>query len=229
MTARFFRRELSWAGYRAAIDLVPPPGVAPPEAEYNIAPGQFAPILRRAPEGEDTPRGAIQMAPAFWGFIPAWARPAPNERPHGSFNARSEDLFESRMFSGAFRHGRCLVPASGFYLWEGPKGAATPFAIARSDGGWFCFAGLWSRAMIDGSEIDTFAVLTTQPNDLTASLATRMPVILSANQYLRWLDPMAPHVHELFAPFPSDDLRAWPAHPGVGDVRNQGPDLVGEG
>ena len=34
-----------------------------------------------------------------------------------------------------------------------------PFAFALKDRNWFCFAGLWSRAMIDGSEFDTFAII----------------------------------------------------------------------
>ena len=72
MTARFFRRDISWTDYRAAIDLVPPPGIDAPEAAYNITPSQHAPILRRAPEGEYAPRHAIQIAPAFWGLVPVW-------------------------------------------------------------------------------------------------------------------------------------------------------------
>jgi putative SOS response-associated peptidase YedK len=236
MTSRFFRRAISWADYRAVIDLTPPPGVAPPEPEYNIAPGQFAPILRRAPEGEDVPRDAIQMAPAVWNFIPSWARPGPRERPFTSFTARAEDVFESRVFAGALRHGRCLVPMSGYYVWEGPKGAGRPFAISRADGAWFCLAGLWNRVLIEGSEIDTFAILTSKPNDLESIFrarlpvvhAYRMPLILAPQHLLRWLDPSAPHVHELFRPFPAEKLVAAPAHPSVGDVRRQGPHLLGD-
>ncbi|MEQ1780845.1 MAG: SOS response-associated peptidase [Hyphomonadaceae bacterium] len=224
MTARFFRRAISWTDYRAAIDLVAPPGVDAPEAEYNIAPSQHAPILRRAPEGEYAPRHAIQIAPAFWGLVPAWWKQPLSEKKFSTFNARAETLADSATFSGAFRQGRCLVPASGFYAWSD----GVPFAFAPARGMWWCFAGLWSRAMIDGSEFDTFSIITTEPNLAVAGLATSMPVILSPQHYTRWLDTKARDPHALLKPCPSDWLRYWPANPAVGNVRNQGQELLGE-
>lgn len=224
MTSRFFRRAISWADYRAAIDLVPPPHVDAPEAEYNIAPGGFAPILRRAPEGEYVPRHAIQVAPAFWGLVPVWWKQPLSEKKFATFNARAADIETSNTFSGAFRQGRCLIPASGFYAWS----SGTPFAFALTSGAWFCFAGLWSRAMIDGSEFDTFAIVTCEPNLTVAGIATSMPVILSPQHYTRWLDVDDRDPHALLKPCPSDTLRAWPANPAVGNVRNQGEALLGE-
>jgi putative SOS response-associated peptidase YedK len=225
MTSRFFRRAISWDNYRAAIDLVPPPNVEPPEAEYNIAPSQVVPIIRRAREGEYAPRHAIQVAPAFWGLVPVWWKKPLSEKKFSSFNARAETIATSATFSGAFRQGRCLVPASGFYAWSD----GTPFAFALREQAWFCFAGLWSRAMIDGSEFDTFAIVTTEPNLAVAGLSTSMPVVLDASNYLRWLDPLARDPHDLLKPCPADAMRAWPANPGVGNVRNQGEGLLGEG
>lgn len=228
MTARFFRREISWDDYRTAIDLIPPASVAPPEAQYNIAPSQVVPILRRAPEGEYAPRFYIQVAPAFWGLVPVWWKKPLSEKAFSTFNARAETLAESATFSGAFRQGRCLVPASGYYTWSD----GTPFAVALKDRAWFCFAGLWSRAMIDGSEIDTFAIITTEPNLAVAGLSTSMPVILEPGDYLRWLDAGVRDgerdPHDLLRPCPADAMRVWPANPAVGNHRNQGQYLLGE-
>ncbi len=224
MTARFFRRDIDWSAYRAAIDLTPPPNVEPPEAQYNIAPSQVVPILRRSPEGEYAPRHAIQIAPAFWGLVPVWWKKPLKEKTFSTFNARAETLADSATFSGAFRQNRCLVPASGFYAWS----SGAPFAFALKSRAWFCFAGLWSRAMIDGSEFDTFAIITTQANLAVAGLAESMPVILDSENYTRWLDLEARDPMALLKPCPSDALRAWPANPAVGNVRNQGPELLGE-
>lgn len=224
MTSRFFRRAISWDDYRDAIDLVAPSGVHAPEAEYNIAPSQVAPIIRRAPEGEYAPRHAIQIAPAFWGLVPVWWNRPLSEKKFSTFNARAETIADSATFSGAFRQGRCLVPASGFYVWSN----GTPFAFALESDAWFCFAGLWSRAMIDGSEFDTFVIITTDPNALVAGLSPSMPVMLDRSNYLRWLDTEARDPLSLLRPFPADPMRTWPANPAVGNVRNQGPALIGE-
>ncbi|MCA8902324.1 MAG: SOS response-associated peptidase [Hyphomonas sp.] len=228
MCGRFFRHEVTWAEYHAALSIIPPLGVAPPEAAYNIAPTQYAPIVRLAPEGEDIPAGQRQMAPAMWGLVPSWWHQPLKEKKFSTFNARAETLDESNTFRGSFRHRRCLVPASGFYEWTGAKGSKTPFAIGLKNRRWFCFAGLWDRAMIDGSEIDTFTIVTTTPNDLMAGLHTRMPVILDPADYSRWLTAPAKQVRGLFEPFPTDAMQAWPVGPAVGNVRNQGPELIEE-
>jgi putative SOS response-associated peptidase YedK len=81
--------------------------------------------------------------------------------------------------------------------------------------------------MIDGSEIDTFAIVTTDANLAVAGIAASMPVILDASNWLRWLDPLARDPMDLLKPCPADIIYAWPANPAVGNVRNQGPQLLG--
>lgn len=111
---------------------------------------------------------------------------------------------------------------------DGPAGTEDPYAIGLRNRRWFCFAGLWDRAMIDGSELDSFTILTTKPNDLMAGLHTRMPVIVDPKDYDRWLTAPAKTVQDLFEPFPTDAMHAWPVGPAVGNVRNQGPELIEE-
>jgi putative SOS response-associated peptidase YedK len=229
MPTRFFRREISWDELTARTGLMPPPGIDPPEAQYNIAPTHIAPIIRLAPEGEYVPRGAVQIAPAIWGLVPAWWNKPLSEKKFTSFSARAETIDVSRTFSGSFRQMRCLVPASGFYVWShAGSSRSTPFAVTPKNGGWFCFAGLWSRWMYDGSEIDTFAIVTVEPNALVAGLSTSMPAILEQAHYSRWLDLADRDPLSLLKPCPSDQLEARPAHPAVGNVRNQGPELPGD-
>ena len=58
--------------------------------------------------------GRIKTTFMTWGFISPWARdPFDKERPR-PFNARSETVKEKKLFSGSWKHKRCLIPASGF-------------------------------------------------------------------------------------------------------------------
>ena len=228
MCGRFFRHGVSWEEYSSALQLVIPESVEPPEPAYNIAPTQIAPVIRIAPEGEDISAGQLQMAPAMWGLVPSWWHKPLSEKKFSTFNARSEGVRESNTFRGAFRHKRCLVPASGFYEWTGPKGQKKPYAIGLRNRRWFCFAGLWDRAMIDGSEIDSFTILTIEANEIMAPLHTRMPVILDPANYSQWLEGDREEAANSFKPFPSDAMHAWPVGKAVGNVRNQGPELIEE-
>lgn len=228
MCGRFFRHGVTWEEYSSYLRFFISEGVEPPEPAYNIAPTQIAPILRIATEDEPVPAGERWLAPARWGLVPSWWRKPLSEKKFSTFNARSETVATSNTFRGAFRHKRCLIPASGFYEWTGSKGSKTPFAIGLRNRRWFYFAGLWDRATSDGSEIDTFTILTTEPNDLMAGLHTRMPVILDPSDCERWLDTSQRDVDDLFDPFPAGAMHAWPVAPTVGNVRNQGAELIQE-
>lgn len=232
MTARFFRRAIAWRDLAEKTGLVPPANVEPPPAQYNIAPTQMAFVLRASSPGlylgDYAPYGAVILQPAFWSFIPTWWRPTISEKPYTNFTARAETLADSRAFQGAYSHGRCLIPASGFYGWRGPKGARAPMAFSLKDADWFCVAGLWSRVLIEGSEIDTFALITCAANEAVAECSASMPAILRPEHYARWLDPAAHDPLALLRPYPADAMRRRPAHPDVGDARNQGAWVLGE-
>ena len=59
--------------------------------------------------------GRIKTTFMTWGFISPWARdPFDKKRPR-PFNARSETVEEKKLFSGSWKHKRCLIPASGFF------------------------------------------------------------------------------------------------------------------
>mgnify|MGYP003645571519 CR=1 FL=1 len=223
MCGRFFRHGVTWAEYRGALALVPPDGVEPPEPTYNAAPTTHQPIFRLDEMGQ------IVCEPAMWGLVPSWWKKPLKEKTFSSFNAQSETIAEKPVFRGAFRHHRCLVPVSGYYEWTGAKGRKTPFAIGLRNRRWFCLAGLWDAAIIDGSDLHSFTILTTTPNNATAGLHHRMPVILKPEDYDRWLHPESGPVGDLFEPFPAEDVHAWPIGPDVGNVRNNHPGLIEEG
>ena len=52
-----------------------------------------------------------------WGFVPSWAKDVAPGKP--LINARSETVLEKPTFRNAIRRRRCLIPADGFYEWEG--------------------------------------------------------------------------------------------------------------
>lgn len=184
----------------------------------------YAPVIKPREHGE----AGYEMVPAMWSLVPSWWKKPLSEKKFSTFNARAETINEAATFKGSFRHHRCIIPMSGYYEWSGPKGDKTPFAITVRNRRWFACAGLWNRAMIDGSEIDTFTLITTEPNDATAGIHTRMPVILDPMDYQAWMRADYRDVFDLMRPCPAEIIDAWPVRPEVGNVRNQGPQLIEE-
>jgi len=224
VTTRFFRTPLPWRAYTAQLDLTAPPGVDPPEGQWNIAPMSFVPVIRC----REYTRPGHEMPLMLWSLVPQWWREPLTEKRWTSFNARVEDVAESAVFRGAYRYRRCLVPASGFYVWSGAQGRRVPYAVGVPGADVFCMGGVWERWGFDGAEIDTFAILTTPANDRVAAHSERMPLILPPERWARWLDHARMPDPATLTPWPAERTEDWPAHPDVGNVRAQGEEMPGE-
>lgn len=222
MCSRFYRAELSWQTLTDKTGVSPIPGVEPPPAHWNAAPGVHHPIIRTGARP-----GERELAPCHWGLVPSWWTKPISQRSFSGIFTPADTARERAVYRGAFRYRRCLVPVSGFYIWSGDGRQRTPFAVGPNlPGDWFCLAGLWDRALIDGSVIESFCVLTCSPNDTLAGLVTHMPVILDESLYGRWLDPNSGATDDILISGPSEAIAVWPAHPEVGNVRHNFPALV---
>jgi putative SOS response-associated peptidase YedK len=114
---------------------------------------------------------------------------------YSTINAKAETITTSPVFREAMKRRRCLVPADFFYEWKKLDAKKKqPYAIAMKDGSLFAFAGLWERwkDRSDGTEHESFTIVTTDPNELMQPLHDRMPVIVKPSDYGRWLDPGNP-------------------------------------
>ncbi len=94
----------------------------------------------------------------------------------------------------------------------------------------FAFAGLWEtwRDKTTGQTLETFTIITTDPNELLESIHNRMPVILHRLDYERWIEsgePSHPPV-DLLRPYPAEEMKAWKVSWAVGNVRNNSPGLI---
>ena len=188
------------------------------EERYNIAPGQWFIIVR--PE-----RSERVPLLARWGLVPSWVKD-PEAGPK-SINARAEGIGSKAAFRGAFRHGRCVIPASGFYEWQAIGKTKVPHFIKPKDGGIFMFAGIsdtWLGS--EGTELPTAAIITTEANELMRPIHDRMPVILPREALGTWLDPENRHPEDLLWQFPALAMEAWQVGTAVGNTRNDGPKLI---
>ena len=152
-------------------------------ARYNIAPSQDIVAVRQK-------GGRRRAALLRWGLVPPWA--ADPKIGNRLINARAETLVTKPAFREAFAHRRCLVPAHAFYEWQRVDGARQPWRIARRDGHPFGFAGLWERWQGPQGPLESCTIVTTEANAVVAPIHSRMPAVLPAEQYARWLDPTTP-------------------------------------
>jgi putative SOS response-associated peptidase YedK len=196
------------------------------QPRFNIAPTQQ--ILAVRQEEGARPRAAFFR----WGLVPSWAKDL--KIGASLINARADTVASKPAFRAAFKRRRCLVLADGFYEWpkgdkKGPKEACH---IQMADGQPLAFAGLWEHW--DGAEpaVDSCTIITTDANELMRPLHDRMPVILEARDFARWLDPAPVDpglLQEMLRPYPSELMALRPVGTHVNNARNEGPECLTAG
>ena len=142
-----------------------------------------------------------------------------------TINAKAETITTSPAYREAMKRRRCLVPADLFYEWQKIDAKTKqPYAIGMKDGSIFAFAGLWEmwKDKATGQSLQTYTVITTDPNELMASIHNRMPVIVAPKDYERWMEPgdLSRMPVDLLKPYPAEEMTAWKMSPAVGNVRN---------
>ena len=160
---------------------------------YNIAPTENA-LAMVSRDGIHQPKWLR------WGLIPPWAdSPTIGTR---MINARSETVLEKGAVKNAYKKRRCVIPASGFFEWrdeypqadlfdETPKGKPfkQPLFFYPTMDPLFALAGMWEQwtSKDKQTSYETFTILTTKPNGIVEPIHDRMPVILHAGSFDRWL------------------------------------------
>jgi len=158
----------------------------PIEKHYNAYPNHEAypwPVITEETSDKITLR--------YWGIMPVWW----TRDKRGLINIKYETLRDKRTFHKDLAERRCLVLADGFYEWKGAKGGKVPYYIRLKGGEPFAFAGVYEENEIEGKPVGTFAIITTEPNELMRPIHTRMPVILQRDIEAEWLNPEALRHH----------------------------------
>ena len=150
---------------------------------YNGAPTQEFAACRLG-EG-----GGRVVTGLRWGLVPSWAKDA----GIGArlINARSETVSDKPAYRAAFRARRCLVPASGWYEWQGAGRGKQPWFVALEDGSPLSFAALWERWGKGQDALETFTIITTAACESLVDIHHRQPAIIPPDRFADWLDPQS--------------------------------------
>ncbi len=161
-----------------------------------------------------------------WGLIPAWAKDfsTANVLRKKTLNARVETMFDLPSFKSSAKSKRCLVYVDAFYEYHTVAKKKYPFRIAMKDGEPMAMAGLWTEwtDKNTGEVIQSFAIVTTEANDLMAKIhnlpaasdTPRMPLILAKEKQDEWLidlksDADKEHIMSLAKPYAAEEMSAY--------------------
>lgn len=160
------------------------PALPMPEAR----PTNTVPVVLESPT-----QPGWRLEGARWDLARPWQKELRRSGPP-LINVRSETVTEK--FAWAVQRRRCLIPATGYWEWAGPKGARQRYLFQDPDGDVLAFAGV-SSWWKDPDKTDddpsrwvlTAALMTMDAVENLASIHDRNPVMVPPDFWDEWLDP----------------------------------------
>ena len=92
-------------------------------------------------------------------------------------------------FKKAFNETRCLIPLSGWWEWPVLDGKKTRVDITQKAHRVILAAGLYevSKDNKTGEPVNTYTMVTTEPNDFLGTTHDRAPLVLEPDGWMEWI------------------------------------------
>lgn len=195
-------------------------------ARFNVAPQQgnpqnYVPVIRADADG------TLELTDMQWWLLPFWSD-VPRIK-YATFNARVESVAKSSSFREPFRRRRCLIPARGWFEWQDLPGGKQPWFFHSKNGGLLAFAGIWDEWKRDGTVVESCAIIVGDSDSAVRAVHDRQPFVIAQEEQAAWLSPAltdAGTIIELLRPPQAGSIAFHRVSKAVGNVRNQGPELV---
>ncbi len=188
------------------------------DPRFNVAPTQSLDVV----VWDDH----VRQQSMQWGLVPPWAKPGQFSKP--LINARSETIREKPSFKRLISSHRTIIPITGFYEWQREGGAKLPYYITAADQSALLLAGIFQPA--NGSKLGEPAqcsVVTIESNEAMAKVHHRMPVLLTPENALRWIQSGdSEEIDALMQMASNDALHFKKVGDYVNSSRNQGPACI---
>ena len=190
---------------------------------YNVAPSTRVEIITPAGEGLSVDR-------VKWGWAPFWAK---GKRPD-PINARAETVMTGKFFKDLWPGGRALAPANGWFEWipdpNDPKRKQPYYITSASDEPLYFAALAEVHAGFEPHDRDGFVIITAAADEGLLDIHDRKPLVLTPAVAKEWLDPetTTARAEEIVRDGcrPAADFKWRPVGKQVGNVRNEGPELI---
>ncbi|HFT3383848.1 TPA: SOS response-associated peptidase [Klebsiella variicola] len=188
-----------------------------PIGRYNVAPGTKVLLVSERDE-------QLHLDPVHWGYAPGWWDKTP------LINARVETAANSRMFKPLWQHGRAICFADGWFEWKREGDKKQPYFIHRKDGKPIFMAAIGSVPFERGDEAEGFLIVTAAADQGLVDIHDRRPLVLTPEAAREWMrqDVGGKEAEEIIADgaLLADHFTWHPVSRAVGNVKNQGPELI---
>jgi len=183
-----FTQQLRWRDVVRLSDLI---GTVESESIETLTPMRFAQVI--ALDGN----GVRKSVPMRWGLVPSHAADAREAKPH--IHARAETIDSKPTFRESFLQRRGVILVSTFNEGEEVGSKTVQYVCTPKDGKHIAIAVIWDRWTDGVANLLSFAMVTTPPCEIIATITDRMPALLEDSDWAKWLGEEPATVEELKA------------------------------
>ncbi|QLG72587.1 hypothetical protein HG535_0D02950 [Zygotorulaspora mrakii] len=190
---------------------------------YNVAPTNDGVVYRTKDK---------ELRYMKWGLVPHWTENVSEFKTYRTFNARLENLQESRMWIQCCNRKRCAIPISGYYEWKTQGKAKYPYYIKRKDNKLMFLAGMYDY--VEKEDLWTYTIVTAEAPHELSWLHARMPIVIvpGSDAWDAWMNPKKVEwstngLNSICAAhYDNNALTIYRVSEDVGKVQNNGEHLI---
>ena len=143
-------------------------------------------------------------------------------------NARIETIVSKYLFKESFIKRKCLIISNGYFEWKKIDNTKQPYFISIPKNELMFFGGIWRQEIKNNVKTNVVCIITKDANKDLSKIHSRMPLIMSHNEGLEFLNDNDNKFLENNKSVIEDDIDYFPVSKIVNNPKNNDENCIKE-
>ena len=185
---------------------------------YNISPSNLINVIYKN-------NNSIYIDNLFWSF--SYFNKL-NNITQFVINARIETIVSKYLFKESFIKRKCLIISNGYFEWKKIDNTKQPYFISIPRNELMFFGGIWRQEIKNNVKTNVVCIITKDANEDLSKIHSRMPLIMSHNEGLEFLNDNDNRFLENNKSVFEDDIDYYPVSKIVNNPKNNDENCIKE-
>ena len=185
---------------------------------YNISPSNLINVIYKN-------NNNIYIDNLFWSFSYFNKQ---NNITQFVINARIETIVSKYLFKESFIKRKCLIISNGYFEWKKIDNTKQPYFISIPKNELMFFGGIWRQEIKNNVKTNVVCIITKDANKDLSKIHSRMPLIMSHNEGLEFLNDNDNKFLENNKSVVEDDIDYFPVSKNVNNPKNNDENCIKE-
>ena len=143
-------------------------------------------------------------------------------------NARIETIISKYLFKESFIKRKCLIISNGYFEWKKINNIKQPYLISIPKNELMFFGGIWRQEINNNIKSNVACIITKEANENLSKIHSRMPLIMSHNEGLDFLNDDDNTFLDNNTSVVEDDIDYFPVSKNVNNPKNNDENCIKE-